>query len=251
MNKIPTYVINLERSTDRKEYMSNLLGGVPELAVSFVPAVNGIEMTAGEAYEAFDQNAAFKRYGRILRPGEVGCLLSHRKCAELLLASDNTFAMICEDDLCLQETDLQPLLSEIARLLDCSKPIIVLLSGDFWYSRKRPLTGKYKLATAKEAVCAQAYLLNRAAAERIKAMGPTYLADDWYAIRKSGIRLYAVQPHVADQNRLDFKTEISTAYTGYIKSNLSVFKLPVYVQRALYKKFLKATGHFEGKNFKW
>ncbi len=251
MQKFPTYVINLEHSIERKVYMEGILSSFPYMDVHFVKAVDGRHMEAETFSECFDQNRAFKRYGRVLRPGEAGCTMSHRKCLQEFIASDAQYSLICEDDLFFQDNDLEPVFEKLGELLCSDKPRLVILSGDYWYRALKPLSGKYRLARVREAICSQAYFINRAAAERVLTLGPTYLADDWYAMFRTGVTLYATFPHVADQNRLDFQTEISPAYTGYIKRNLSLKTTVVYYYRAVYKKVLKALGRFEKKNFKW
>ena len=251
MKKIRTYVINLKESADRRKYMSELLSPVDILDVAFIDAVNGKQMTVGELEKSFDQNGAFRIYGRILRAGEVGCALSHLKCAQALIDSDQDVAIIMEDDLVLQDQDPASVLDASRNLLRTDRPAIVLFSGDYWFTGRKPFSGKYRLAKVREAVCAQAYMLNRAAAKVMLSMDRTHLADDWFSIRQAGISLWAVYPHITDQNRLDFGTEISPEYTGFIRKNLSLGKRFHSYYRAVIKRILKGTRHFEYKQFKW
>ncbi len=144
MKKIRTYVINLEGSKDRKVYMEELLSKYDFLDVEFIEAVNGKALTVEELECSFDQNEAFKIYGRVLRAGEVGCTLSHLKCAKALLDSEESVAIVLEDDLVLQEQDPGSVLNATRELLASSGPAIVLFSGDYWFLRKRKLEGKYK-----------------------------------------------------------------------------------------------------------
>lgn len=251
MIKVPAYIINMENCSDRKQYMSDLMSMCPYFESHFIAAVNGKEMKGSEIDDMFDQNGAFLTYGRVLRAGEIGCTLSHFKCAGALLESTAQYALVLEDDLVLQDMDLIDLIEKLDRRLKVNDPVIISLSGDYWFSSRERLNEKYSLAKVVEAVCAQAYLLNRAAAQKMLDMGRAHLADDWYKIRHSGISVYAVYPHIADQNRLDFGTEISPLYTGYIRKNL---KLPARIRsyvRAVVKRMLKYAGHFESKNFKW
>ena len=81
MEKIRTYVINLNESADRREYMKELLSGYGILDVVFIEAVNGKSMTMEELERSFDQNEAFKIYGRVLRGGE-GVAGQQRRCGD-------------------------------------------------------------------------------------------------------------------------------------------------------------------------
>lgn len=42
---------------------------------------------------------SYKRYGKKLNSGEIGCTLSHFKCYQQLLSSPNNFTLILEDDI--------------------------------------------------------------------------------------------------------------------------------------------------------
>jgi glycosyl transferase family 25 len=251
MKKILTFIINLKESAERREYMKNVLSGFDFLDIEFIEAVNGNALTVKELESVFNQNRAFVQYGRVLRGGEVGCSLSHLKCAQALLDSGEDVALVLEDDLVIQDNEIAVLLEKINDYLSSSGPAIILFSGDYWFWGKKPFEGKYQLASVREAVCSQAYMINRAGAEKMIEMGPYHLSDDWFAIKKAGIELSALYPHIADQNRLDLDTVISPEYTGFIRKNLSIGRRIHSYYRAVVKRILKYTGHFEYKRFKW
>jgi len=246
-----TYVINLKSSTDRREYMQEVLRPCDCLDVEFVEAVNGKEFSAQELEQNFDQKKAYEHYGRELRPGEIGCTLSHKKCARLLLESEQKYALFLEDDLIWQTDDLEPVMELCGKVLDTDKPTVVLLSGDYWYTCLKKTEYEYKLAIATDAVCTQSYLINRAGAEKLLSLGNWHLADDWWAIRHHGVRLRALFPHVTDQNRADVETVIAEAYGGLKRENLSMVHCLKTYWRSLADKVLAKINHFEGHNFKW
>ena len=231
--------------------MSELLSSNDLFDVVFIDAVNGKSLTVADLEHFVDQNIAFRRYGRVLLGGEVGCTLSHMKCAQALLESDESVAIVFEDDLVLQDREIENLLSSIRDTISSAGPTIVLFSGDYWFLKKKKFYEKYQLATVIEAVCSQAYMINRAAAEILLSIGGEHTADDWSFIKQSGINILALYPHIADQNRLDFNTDVSPAYTGFVRKNLSLKRrLSSYIM-AIIKKLLKSLGHFEYKQFKW
>ena len=45
-----------------------------------------------------------------------------------------------------------------------------------------------------------AYIINREAASLLIEQRPFITADDWFYIRKKGVKLYAVLPHLLDQD---------------------------------------------------
>lgn len=249
---VKAFVINLESSIDRKAYMHQILDALSYLDVEFVQAVNGKAMSEAEISECFDQAEAFRHYGRNLRPGEIGCTLSHKKCAQMLLDSSEKCALVLEDDLLLRnESDLGRVLNNVAEIIDSSKPMIVLFSGDYWFVTKKKMIDGYDLASVRDAVCTQSYMINRAGAEKLLELGNWHVADDWWAIKKKGIILKAVFPHMADQNRADLDTVIAETYGGMVMTNISVPLRIHHFWRSAVKYLLAKTHHFEAKNFKW
>lgn len=247
-----TYIINLKSSEDRRNYMTELMSSIEGFDYSFVDAVNGNEMTDEEVSELFDQEKAFKMYGRELKRGEIGCTLSHKKCSKMLLDSTDMYALILEDDLIWRDSqNIQSIISSLDTVLSVNAPRIVLLSGDYWYTSRRPFTGGYELASVRDAVCTQSYLINRAGAMKLLELGNWHVADDWWAIKQQGIQLMAVFPHIADQNRADLDTVIAEQYGGLKKNNLSLKRRLTLLWLSFVKKILAETNHFEAKNFKW
>jgi len=87
MNRIQTYIINLEKSVVRKEYMNDLLRAYSFLDIHYVKGVEGKKLSESEISERFDKDRCLKRYGRALSLGEIGCTLSHRECYEKLVST--------------------------------------------------------------------------------------------------------------------------------------------------------------------
>ena len=85
-----TYLINLDRATERLEMMENefIRIQLPFVRISAVDAKN----LDKESFQVKN------RYDRDLLPGEIGCFLSHVKTLKTFLDSDKEFAVIIEDD---------------------------------------------------------------------------------------------------------------------------------------------------------
>lgn len=243
------YIINLKRSVDRKVYMATLLEPYKDLfEVEFVEAVDGRAFFDAQIDKIWDQRGTYGVYGRYMNRPEIGCALSHRKCCEKLLESDDDVCLILEDDLVWQSADVENIIYTSKNFLLTNKACIILLSGDYWFTSKKQVDG-ICLATIREAVCAQAYLINREAAKMIVRTDRKYLADDWFNLKKQGIEIYGVYPHIADQNRLDFTTVISSDYAGTIRKNLSFIDMIYSYYRAVIKRLLSYMGHIERKKF--
>ena len=108
--KVKTFIINLEKSAIRRQYMQDLLSPYPFLDVVFVKAIDGRLLSEEERSSRFDYAKSKKVYGRSLNAGEVGCALSHRKVYELLLENTEPYALVLEDDIAIQkDLNLLPL----------------------------------------------------------------------------------------------------------------------------------------------
>ncbi|WP_251623266.1 glycosyltransferase family 25 protein [Odoribacter lunatus] len=194
-----TYIINLERSAERRKYMLEQLSSLFFLSVEFVVGVDGKLMNEKEKNEKFNQERFLLRYNQKVRPGEIGCTLSHQKCYRKLLESTDESVLILEDDIIIKE-DIREIIKNIEKVLRSTQPRIVLLSGRYMYTRKQKFCECFDLVNVFNASFTHAYAINRAAAGLLVEKRPEILADDWNYIRRKGVKLKAVFPHVINQN---------------------------------------------------
>lgn len=85
-----TYLINLDRSTDRLELMKKEFYK-SSLSYERISAIDAKKLKG-------DEYIIKNKYDRDLLPGEIGCYLSHVYTLEKFLKTDNEFALIIEDD---------------------------------------------------------------------------------------------------------------------------------------------------------
>ncbi|MBV8576539.1 MAG: glycosyltransferase family 25 protein [Acetobacteraceae bacterium] len=111
---LPVFVINLERDTERRQYMTQLLDRLG-MHAEFVTAVDGRTLSAADR-EAYDPRRALRVYGVSMLDSEIGCFLSHYRLYERMVRDGIGTALIMEDDV-----RVDPALPRIAReLLDCA-----------------------------------------------------------------------------------------------------------------------------------
>ena len=106
-----TFVINLDRDTERMAFMDGQLArlGIPYERIS---AFRGSDP---EAIGAYDAEAAYAQGGYRLGEGEIGCAASHRRAYELVAERGLAYALILEDDVELPEGFPAILEREISR----------------------------------------------------------------------------------------------------------------------------------------
>lgn len=243
--KIPTYIINLESSVVRKQHISRILTPYSFLEFDFVRAIDGRVIPDKVLQNLFDSHKSLKHNGRVLGAGEIGCVLSHRKCCRKLLDSSHAYALVLEDDVHLKR-DLSVIReADIERVLNVEEPTVLLLSGDYWYWRKNS-----PILSAYTGVGSYAYFINRSAAECILSIPKPYnVADDWTLYKSLGIRLKAFYPYLMDANvNMDvLGSEILQETWGIDRRKMSWKEIWLSYQSALVKKLLKMSGHFESK----
>ena len=99
--KMKIYVINLERSVDRKKSITEM-ARVLRLDLTFVNAVDGrnvVDLTE----LGYSRRNNRRHYGRLLSAGEVGCYASHLKVAEKFVSSGEDMCVVLEDDACIAD----------------------------------------------------------------------------------------------------------------------------------------------------
>ena len=67
--KLKTYIVNLEKSVVRKQYMQGLLHRYDILDIEFIKAIDGRLMSDTQRKTLFDYDASMKHYGRNVLSG--------------------------------------------------------------------------------------------------------------------------------------------------------------------------------------
>lgn len=93
---IVVYIINLDGSEQRLQSLSTHLN---QSKIEFirVSAFDGRSLDVNE-FISYNQKKSMQYMGRALNGGEIGCFMSHLKCAEYFLNSQADYAIVLEDD---------------------------------------------------------------------------------------------------------------------------------------------------------
>lgn len=92
----PIWVLNLERSKDRRKYMEEQLQKL-NWQFEIIPAVDG-KCLGPDELKYYSTQQAIKTIKREMTPGEIGCALSHAKMWERIVAKSIEEVLIFEDD---------------------------------------------------------------------------------------------------------------------------------------------------------
>lgn len=98
------FVINLDSSIDRWHSIEERLSSL-NISVKRLSAVDGRQKSDSEIASILYPMEYEYRYlfPRLLSKAEVGCFLSHRKCWQKLVESDEDWALVMEDDLIISD----------------------------------------------------------------------------------------------------------------------------------------------------
>ena len=204
---IKTYVINLDRTPDRYQFVKENLDriGLPHQRFS---AVDGANLTA-EDWKKVDKLGYRLFHGKILREAEVGCYLSHTSVMEAFLKTDQPFCLILEDD-CDFGDNFTKILAE---LIECKEEWdLAKLSGRHsgMPTVQKELSREYKLvAFLAKNTGASSYLINRHAAEQyLKKIFPMRVPYDHAFDRpwKFNIKFRAVLPFPSQGQEIKVST---------------------------------------------
>lgn len=163
MNRLQTWVINLDRAPER---LARIGSQMERLGLPFtrLPAVDARALT-DEQRAALDEAAYRRKHGMTPVLGELGCYLSHVRAMELFLASEAEFALVLEDDVLLEDTlpaVLQGLMQQATRW-DVAKLSAVHSGTPVPYTEVAP--GHQLAVMLSRCTGSSAYLLNRRAAQ--------------------------------------------------------------------------------------
>lgn len=200
-----TYIINLDRSVDRRVYMESVMRDYPWMDSEFVRAIDGtVAVSQGNESTGvfFDVKRSEKHYNTKITPGEVGCTLSHQLCYRKLLADESLpFVLILEDDIIIKE-DFRHIIPKLTEYMSIDKPRIVLLSGMYWRLpfMAQKVDENHSIVKTVDALLTSSYLINRCAAKKMLKENLYIKADDWMYFKTKGISVEAIYPHLIDQD---------------------------------------------------
>lgn len=191
------FVINLKKSHDRRVFMSAQMEKL-KIDFCFFEGVDGhaIDLETHPAYAGKKRRLFF---GRDLKRGEMGCLLSHRAIYQYMVDHDIPCALVLEDDVHIAP-DIKGVMDALLKLkMDWG--MVRFLGREKVYRQSRnicSLVGTYHLTRPMGAPGgAYAYMLTRGAATSLlNCMKKNYLPVDilhgyrWW----TGIDSFAVSP---------------------------------------------------------
>ncbi len=244
---IPIFVISLDEAKDRQEHVKQQLDA-QGLDFEIFPAFDGRSLNV-EDYPAYDRPKRLRNFGRDMRPGEIGCLLSHRSIYEKMIAENIAAAIVLEDDVII-EPDFAKVIGsletcdapyELVRFLGSEKVAKLKQRKVFDFGNGYSLN---RLMTTPGG--AHAYLITLSGAKKMyKAMQKNDLPVDTLMghVWRTGLNAFIVQPRLAEQDmsfdnfigskRFDKSLELTGIQKMIFPFNRAFFKLHETLRKRL------------------
>ena len=232
MNRLQTWVINLDRAPERLARIGAQLQRL-KLPYTRLAAVDAHALTT-EQHASLDAAAYRRKHGMTPVLGELGCYLSHVQAMHAFLASDALFALILEDDALLHDSlpaVLQGLMNQPNRW-DVAKLSAVHSGTPVPYAVVAP--GHQLAVMLSRCTGSSAYLLNRHAAQAyVQGLLPMSLPYDHVFDQgwRFGIKFRLVTPTPCGHDEKIASTIVSPP--GVSRKFHWTRRLPAYTYRLL------------------
>ena len=203
MNDIRIFVVNLERSDDRREFISKQLNRL-NLKYEIFKAVDGANLT-DEELESYDSSGAHAICARDLTRGEMGCSYSHLYIYKKMVAENISQALVIEDDVILND-DVVNILKNTACYPDNWELIFFSHNNavsSIW-GKKRLLKNYNIVRFVEHPHYTSGYLINRIGAEKLLNYGyPMRMPADLLTgdLKNTGVNLYGIKPVCIEQDK--------------------------------------------------
>jgi len=188
------FVVNLDRDKERLETTRAMFSSAG-MDFERIDAVDARAMTAAELHKACPRFRFYIANARRVKPGEIGCALSHRKTWATVVERNLPLAAVFEDDILVDMDVLKNHLAAVEAANDPAVPTVWLMNHGLpkpdrmesaWYD-VREADGR---VWAWGAYC---YALNTAAARRlVELLTPmANVCDAWSTFARCGVRVLA------------------------------------------------------------
>lgn len=243
--RFAVHVINLDRSPERWERIARALAA-EGLSPERVAGVDGRRL---DPATLADDAACRREMGRSLQPGEIGCVLGHRRALEAFLDTDAAFGVVLEDDAVPASgfaAALDALCAHLAARPELAAEAVNLGPSDRKYTTPAGQAGAVDLLCAHRfPMLATGVLWTRAGAERILAAteGPVRLPwDSILRVELTGTnRGFSLQPSLVTpaEGPSDIQSASLTARRSRLNRSRWYFLLK---QRRMLREKARAVG---------
>ena len=137
---ISAFLITLERAVERRPHAKWIESNVPLPCVA-LSAVDGTAMPQDVIDGLYRRQIFSPRYPHLLRRGEIGCFLSHRKARQAIVDQNLDAGLILEDDVTFDPHDLRDAIDFVVKNM---------VAGDYIQFQVRDMDSRYPVVAGDE-----------------------------------------------------------------------------------------------------
>lgn len=211
MDKIPIFIVNLKKDSERKKHMQQLCKQ-HSLDYQFIDAICGKDLDDNELKKIYDKKRTLSELGRELSAGEIGCTLSHKEIYRTMIRKNIEQAVIFEDDITFNHR-IHDAISTIADFPDDWECVLL------HYHRNNPFAKFYCISPYNRITVGKnlkivrftdlmhstgAYIINLAGARKLLSAleQGVYKPADHYTGDENEINLYGLHPRLVETDTM-------------------------------------------------
>ena len=252
-----TFIISLERSKRRREFMVDQCNRL-HVDYELFDAVDGQLLTEGEISHYCDINAVRNHSGYYASNGMLGCSISHYLVLNKMVEQNLEYAFIIEDDALLPK-NINDILTELSHVIRKNEVISLFYTSH--QIIKLSLKGAETLKSGKllypiniqDVAAATAYVVHKEAAKgMIKFNSPIKTTSDaWHKFYSYGgiasFRCLYPPPVKLEYFKSSIDYVASGSMIGKITAVIDKYKIPALYQMLTFKRkqFIKGLSKFE------
>lgn len=242
-DKLPIWVLNLERSPERRAFIEALLNTL-KLDYEIVNAVDGLKLTS-EDILLYSRKDAMRCSERELNLGEIGCALSHVRMWQRIIDENINQVLIFEDDILIGEMMLRVL--EVLDKLPKDWEFVNFATSAGKIPFGEPIYDIYRVCEFTcFANCTGAYLINNSGARKLlKHAYPIRWTADGLTGKTyiTGLVAYGIEPQLVALRQCISDIHIDNSYFTLKRSFNAklrmIFRKFINAQEFLFNKCLK------------
>lgn len=200
----PAYVINLERSPERRLYITSHLRNLG-IEPTVMPAFDGKKLSLQEVIRdgRYDDEVSRRSFDRSLSMAEIGCGLSHLSIYQRMVRDGTPVALVSEDDAQFAP-DARQRIEEVLKTAPADWGVIQLRFDCRHFEPAVPGLVRFKFGNSLP-VAATAYLINLRAAKVLaeNTLPIRYPADSLLGrVDQWGLTAYGMWPELVGVNNV-------------------------------------------------
>lgn len=245
LKEFKVYIVNLKHNTERKEHILTELKKQNIKNFQIIDAVDGKKLKDKDLKNFIcSSEKKYNSLGQKLTLSQIGCAMSHINIYKDFIKSDESYALILEDDAIFLDNFSYNLQKFIIRNFKYKKQVFLLSELKEFIKKPIDKIENYESVEVTNAFFTHAYIINKEAAKSIiKFNFPVKTVADNFVYFKiyCGINLVGLNPYLLDQDKKNFGTTIDLWQEKQKKFLLLRFFYKM--KNKILKRFVKFSGH--------